>query len=372
MRKDRLYFFTFLAISTIFVIIAGIAIQYFIQASANQMLDAQLESSKREAKEVATLIGYQLTSGLPKDSIISNIQKAIENTNTEMGSVSMFDWSGTEICNPDIKRVGQQVSPNESFVSKVKDDISSEDFYDLLMSKQQIGGIRDFEGTERESEIIYLYPVHNSDWIIAAHANTTKISNQIESLRNKFYTIFTIMGFFIILSSVITVRLIGSTYEKRLEIKNQKLENEVINLAKLNSALDRYQQKVNEGNPEVKANPNTVEKGKKRILTYLRNELLPIPTEDIAYIFMEHTITYVVSFDGKRSTANNSLDELFSSLDGSYFYRANRQFIVAISAIEKIIRYGNNQLKIVVNPNSEVDIIISKNRASEFKQWLNL
>ncbi|MEO0528908.1 MAG: LytTR family DNA-binding domain-containing protein, partial [Bacteroidota bacterium] len=187
-----------------------------------------------------------------------------------------------------------------------------------------------------------------------------------------FYVIFTIMGFFIILSSVITVRLIGSAYEKRLEIKNQALETEVINLAKLNSALDRYQQKVNDEKPTVETTTNNIDKGKKRILTYIRNELLPIPTQDIAYIFMEHTITYVVSIDGKRSTANNSLDELFSSLDGNEFYRANRQFIVAISAIEKIIRYGNNQLKILVNPNSEVDIIISKNRAAEFKQWLNL
>ncbi|WP_430965829.1 LytR/AlgR family response regulator transcription factor [Spongiimicrobium sp. 2-473A-2-J] len=372
MRKDKLYFFTFLAISTIFIIIAGIAIRYFIQVSANQMLETQMESSKREAKEVASLIAYQLASGLPKDSIINSVQQTIENTNVETGSISMFDWSGTEICNPDIKKVGQQVSPNESFVSRVKDDISSNDFYDLLMSKRQVGGIRDFGSGERESEIIYLYPVDNSDWIIAAHANITKISSQIDSLRNKFYIIFTIMGFFIILSSVITVRLIGSAYEKRLELKNQKLENEVINLAKLNSALDEYQQKVIEEKPQARIAPNQVEKGKKRILTYLRNELLPIPTEEIAYIFTEHTITYVVNFNGKRTTTNNSLDELFSSLDGSDFYRANRQFIVAISAIEKIIRYGNNQLKILVNPNSEVDVIISKNRAAEFKQWLNL
>jgi len=28
-------------------------------------------------------------------------------------------------------------------------------------------------------------------------------------------------------------------------------------------------------------------------------------------------------------------------------------------------------LKILVSPNSEVDIIIGKNKAAEFKQWLN-
>ena len=109
-----------------------------------------------------------------------------------------------------------------------------------------------------------------------------------------------------------------------------------------------------------------------RILTYLRNELLSIATEEIAYIYTEHTITYVVDVHGKKSTTNSSLDELYSGLNDSYFYRANRQFIIAISSIQKIIRYGNNQLKIVVNPNSEIDIIIGKNKAAEFKQWLNL
>jgi DNA-binding LytR/AlgR family response regulator len=86
---------------------------------------------------------------------------------------------------------------------------------------------------------------------------------------------------------------------------------------------------------------------------------------------MESTITYVVCFDGSQSTSNSSLDELFSQFDGTHFYRANRQFIVAISAIKKIIKYGNNQLKLIVEPNSDFDIIISKNRAAEFKQWLN-
>lgn len=372
MRKDKLYFFTFLAITTIFIIIAVVSVQYFIKASAAQLLETQLESSKREAKEVASLIGLQMESNLDKEKIISHIQESIENTNLESGFISIFDWSGIEICHPDINKIGRKVSRNESFVSTIKGDVTTQDFYDLLINREQAGGIRDFGGNKFASEIIYLYPVKNSDWIIGAHANLTKIANQINSLRNRFYVIFIIMGFVIILSFVIIVRTIGSTYEKRLEIKNQKLEDEVINLAKLNTALDNYQQKVNEDNSVIPLPQNTTDVGKKRILTYMRNELLPIQTETISYIYTELSITYVMCFDGRRVIANDSLDELFSSLDSNYFFRANRQFIVAISAIEKIIRYGNNQLKIVVKNSKDIDIIISKNKAAEFKQWLSL
>ena len=157
---------------------------------------------------------------------------------------------------------------------------------------------------------------------------------------------------------------------------NQELESEVINLAKLNSDLGKYQKRVVEEKPKESIaseedNRETKDTNKKRILTYLRNELLTVSAEDIAYIFTENTITYVVDLNGKRSTTNSSLDELYSGFDSNFFYRANRQFIIAITAIDKIIRYGNNQLKIVVNPNSDLDIIIGKNKAAEFKQWLN-
>ena len=370
MRKDRLYFYTFLALTLIFILIAAIGIRYVIEVSANEFLETQLQSSKREAKEMASLIGAQLENGIDKETIIQNVQASIENTDTENGFICMFDWSGREICNPDKTRVGQQVSPNQSFVSTVDGDIDPEDFYQLLKDKKAFGGIREFGGDDTDSEIIYLYPVSNSDWIIGAHANIDNISERIDGMRNKFYVIFVIMGFAIILSSVLTVRFIGSTYEKRLEARTEHLESEVVNLARLNKDLDRYQQRVVENKP-VSADKDT-EASKKRILTYTRNELLPISIEEIAYIYTESTITYVMSSDGRRSTTNTSLDELLGSLDNAYFFRANRQFIIAITAIEKIIKYGNNQLKIVVNPNSEVDIIISKNKAAEFKQWLNM
>jgi hypothetical protein len=369
MRKDKLYFLTFLSISVIYTAIAGVALHYLIKASTYELLEAHLEFSKKEAKTFATLLSHQLANGITKDSTISYTQTSLKGTDFERGFLSVYDWSGRVICHPDIKNVGQPASANKSFVSSVTDDLNPENFYDLLMASQEELVKNASENTGQESEVIHLYPVQNSDWIVAAHVNVTNISSELEEIKRRFYLIFLVMGLIVILSYVITVRLIGSAYEKRLELKNQKLEDEVINLSKLNRAVGDYQQKVSEKKPQTRTTDSNT---KKRILTYIRNELLPIPIGEIAHIYTENTITYVVCFNGKRSTSNLSLDELFSNLDNSYFFRANRQFIIAISAINKIVKYGNNQLKILVNPNSEVDIIISKNRAAEFKQWLNL
>lgn len=104
----------------------------------------------------------------------------------------------------------------------------------------------------------------------------------------------------------------------------------------------------------------------------MRNELVPVLISEIAYVYTENTITYVVNFEGKKSTSNASLDDMYSNFDSTLFFRANRQYIISISAIDKIIKYGKSQLKIVLNSKVSEEIIISKNKAAEFKQWLNM
>ena len=115
-----------------------------------------------------------------------------------------------------------------------------------------------------------------------------------------------------------------------------------------------------------------LENEKQRILTFIRNELVPTAIKDIACVYTENTITYVVCFDGKKSTTNMSLDDVYTHLNSTLFFRANRQFIISIAAIDKIIKYGNSQLKILLQSKTSDEIIISKNKAAEFKQWLNM
>ncbi len=368
MRKDRLYFLTFISITVIYAIIASIALHYLTKSGTLTLLETYLEFSKNEAKSFATLVGQKTQMGIAKDSIVQSVQQSLEETDTDIGYLSILDWSGKIICHPDIKIVGQQAGGSKSFVSSVADELTVESFYGQLSQRLKENRDSANPALVKESEVIHLYPVGGSDWIVAAHIGIDNISQRLQEMRNRFYTIFLLMGLFVVLSYVVVVRLIGSNYEKQLEAKNKQLEDEVINLSKLNRAVGDYQQRVSVKSKGDKEDTTI----KRRILTYIRNELLPVATEEIAHIYTENSITYVVCFDGKRSTTNSSLDELFSQLDSAHFFRANRQFIIAISSIDKIVKYGKNQLKILVVPKSEAGILISKNKAAEFKQWLNL
>ncbi|MDD7913081.1 LytR/AlgR family response regulator transcription factor [Polaribacter ponticola] len=361
MKKDKLYFLTFLSIAAIFLLIALIASQYFIKVSANQLIEVQVESSKREANEVARFIDFQISSGINKEDVVINIQNIIENSNSNTWFISVFNWSGREVCHPDKTKVGQQVNSNETLLSSLKEKINSDDLYELLMD----------ESNPDLSEIIHISPIKKTDLIVAANVNISGITSQMNTLKGNFYLIFSIMGVLVIVLSFVAVRIIGSSYEKQLELKNTTLASEVLNLSKLNTDLVSYKERIADTSlEEVIEEPLEIEKT--RILTYIRNELVPISIADIAYVYTENTITYVICFDGRKSTSNMSLDDIFTHLNATLFFRANRQFIISISAIDKIIKYGNSQLKILLQSKTSDEIIISKNKAAEFKQWLNL
>jgi len=372
LKKNKLYLFTLLAISGIVFIIGYFNMSYLIKVSTNQFLELQIESSKREAREFSNLVAYQIENGLDRETVINNVQKSIEGTNIESGFICMFDWSGIEICHPDPQKIGKQTNPDESNVRSINAELDSEDFYQLLKNKEERGGLREFN-SERSSEIIYLYPVANTDWIIAAHANIDKIEKEIKKLKVNFLLVYLLTSISIILLSIFTLRYFSNYYENELELKNEKLSEEILNLSKLNLSLtnykDRINKKINSNDLDVDDNDDS-SKIKKRLLTYSKDKLISILVDQIAFINTENSITSITCLDGKKYTNNSSLDELYNQLDHSIFFRANRQYILSVKGIDEILRYGNNQLKIKTNP--ENDVIISKNKVSEFKKWLTL
>lgn len=376
MKKDRLYLFNLLAISAIVFIVGYISMNYLIKVSTNHFLELQIESSKREAREFSNLIASQIASGANREDVINNVQKSIEGSNTEYSFICMFDWSGVEICHPDPQKIGKQIAPDESFIRPINSDINSEDFYEILANKKQKGGVREFNN-ERSSEIIYLYPVDNTDWIIAAHANINKIEKEINKLKKNFLLVYLLTSVSIILLSIFMVRYIGNYYERELESRNEKLTEEVLSLSRLNYNLTNYKNKISyKIEEEEKVDDALTEsdmdssKITRRLLTYSRDKLISIKVDQIAFINTENSITTITCLDGKRYTTNSSLDELYNKLDHAIFFRANRQYILSVKGIDEILRYGNHQLKIKTNPESFV--IISKNKASEFKKWLEM
>lgn len=373
MKKDQLYLYIFLGLAMIVTVVSYFGMQFLFEASTNQFLKSHIESGKREANDISNLVHFQLESGLTKEQVINNLQKSIENKTPQSQFISMLDWSGNQICHPNPEKVGTQIVADESFLQPVYSEIDPDLFFDLLKNKNDNKHKQPSDFEDSATEIIYLYPVKNTDWIIAAHADTKLIKEGMQQLKINFILIYIIAGIIIVLLSLIIVRIIGRQYEKTLEIKNEGLSKEVLSLSKLNSNLVSYKEKVEtkEINPKDKESSESESHSKKRILTYVKDFLIAVDTHEISFIYTENSITYICCLDGKVYNSTSSLDELYKDLDKALFFRANRQFILSISAISKIYKYGNNQLKIELTQRSPIPIIVSKNKAAEFKTWLS-
>jgi two-component system response regulator LytT len=110
---------------------------------------------------------------------------------------------------------------------------------------------------------------------------------------------------------------------------------------------------------------------KKRFLVKIGDNFSTINSSDIAYILSEDGLTFVTLFNEKKHIVDYSIVDLSKQLDAAEFFQINRKMIVNISCVKKINSWFNSRLKLEVSPNIEDDIIISRERVSSFKQWLD-
>lgn len=110
---------------------------------------------------------------------------------------------------------------------------------------------------------------------------------------------------------------------------------------------------------------------KKRIIIQFLSKLHSIKTEEIAYIFSKHKVSYFYTKDGKRYPSDYKLQDLEEILDPKLFFRANRQFIIHIDAIKSMSKHQASRVKIKLNPSIDEVIVISTDKTPLFKQWLD-
>ncbi|WP_297329349.1 LytTR family DNA-binding domain-containing protein [uncultured Bacteroides sp.] len=96
-----------------------------------------------------------------------------------------------------------------------------------------------------------------------------------------------------------------------------------------------------------------------------------LQVSDIAYFYSENKITFAVTRTGQEHIIDLSLSKLMEQLDPDRFFRANRQIIVCITAIDHAEPYFNGKITVTVRPSYKNKITISEEKLTTFKQWLN-
>lgn len=154
-----------------------------------------------------------------------------------------------------------------------------------------------------------------------------------------------------------------------------------VNETDLSTAIDKCRRQV--GKPlnapadisaliKSLANPESATGYKEKFIVNVRNQWMPVNTKEIA-CFSKEVLNYIYLFNGERYMIDYvTLEEVEELLNPKQFYRANRQYIINIDAIQTVKPVENSKLIIrLKEPNQKLEIDMSRLKSPEFKKWMD-
>lgn len=109
---------------------------------------------------------------------------------------------------------------------------------------------------------------------------------------------------------------------------------------------------------------------KTRFMITVGTKIRSIEVSEIAYFYADEKITFMVTKEGQNLPIDFSLDKLVTFLDPKVFFRISRQFLVSFGAIQTVHTHIKGKLKLDVQPKSKLDVFVSGDRMTDFKEWL--
>jgi len=120
--------------------------------------------------------------------------------------------------------------------------------------------------------------------------------------------------------------------------------------------------------------PAPVASYKAQFVVRVGEHLKVVPVEQVAYFFSLEKTTLLQSTDGRKYVVDYTMEQLEGLLDPGQFFRLNRAYLARQAAIHDIIHYTNSRLQTILRPappESEGPVLVSREKVSVFKSWLD-
>jgi DNA-binding LytR/AlgR family response regulator len=142
----------------------------------------------------------------------------------------------------------------------------------------------------------------------------------------------------------------------------------------LNSAIDKF--KVNNTTKEI---PTQVfdnilhlltKNYKNKFVVKVGEHIKVFRIDEVQCFYSMEKYTFLQNSLGRDYAISYSLDQLEDLLDPAKFFRISRKFLVSFSAISDIISFSKSRLKVKLLSNTSDDLIVSREKVQDFKNWL--
>ncbi len=109
---------------------------------------------------------------------------------------------------------------------------------------------------------------------------------------------------------------------------------------------------------------------RKRFLVKHAQKLASVEISDIAYFYSDGRLNFFKTNDNKKYVVDYTMDELEDMLDPEVYFRISRSFYVSIDSVEKIDDYFGNRLILGLKPAVDKEALVSREKVTDFKNWL--
>lgn len=93
---------------------------------------------------------------------------------------------------------------------------------------------------------------------------------------------------------------------------------------------------------------------------------------DVAYFFADGKVVYLVTkTENRKYMIDHTLEELEHMLDPDKFFRISRKFIICADSLHEVKGMLSGKLEVKINQGCEHELSVSRERAGDFKLWLN-
>lgn len=112
---------------------------------------------------------------------------------------------------------------------------------------------------------------------------------------------------------------------------------------------------------------------RRRFLIQVGDKYRKIDIADVAWFSAVEKNVFLTTTAGISYPVDMTLETLEEVIDPMLFFRINRKYIIGIQSIEKMIAWSRSRIKLTIKPTpgNDDDIIVSIDRAADFRKWLN-
>ncbi|WP_313154876.1 LytR/AlgR family response regulator transcription factor [Sphingobacterium multivorum] len=110
---------------------------------------------------------------------------------------------------------------------------------------------------------------------------------------------------------------------------------------------------------------------KERFTIKIGQSLKVVTSQQVECIYSENKGTYLYTNENGNYLLDQTLDALTPQLSPKAFFRINRSTIIQFDAIKNIAVHSNARLKIYLKHYESEELIVSREKVSAFKDWLD-